>query len=39
MVDIRLRLSYNSYKYEKYGIYEEVEQKWKFRKDIIFSVQ
>ena len=39
MVDIRLHLSYNSYKYEKYGIYEEVEQKWKFPKDIIFSVQ
>lgn len=38
MVDIRLRLSYNSYKYEKYGIYEKVEQKWKFPKGIISSV-
>ena len=39
MVDIRRRLSYNSYKYEKCGIYEEVKQKWKFPKDIISSVQ
>ena len=38
MVDIRLHLSYISYKYEKYGIYEEVEQKWKFPKGIISSV-
>lgn len=38
MVDIRLRLSYNSYKYEKYEIYEEIEQKWKFPKGIIFLV-
>ena len=38
MVDIRFHLSYNSYKYEKYVIYEEVKQKWKFPKGIISSV-